>query len=352
MSLSLSSGVVGDWRIAWGYKSPGWLAVSESYSHHEPIPNRNGPSVPTVLPGRPPLKVRTVALAQRVSTAQHTARPSAARHAAGPLTAAALRRTRRGAEFLRLWALVPQCQGRAHPPLGQSCGPTCLRGLPNPTLLHAQAPRAPEVGGGVLVTGAVLVGAGVDVEVAGTVVEGAGEEVAAAARKQHARSAPVPGRWPGGMRAQQMDRMTAWTTSVRWQPQGLTKMRLMHHQEHQKGHQVIEEPQHSHCDLKEGGRHTCDWSRGGRGGRACPRTCTGRHLASTTGPRPAGMQQGTGTQWRSRLDCQGDARVAQPYHAGQVAEVASTRLCSLRPTPSGTLRPGVPTADENALYAV
>ena len=118
-----------------------------------------------------------------------------------------------------------------------------------------------------LVTGAVLVGAGVDVEVAGTVVEGAGEEVAAAARKQHARSAPVPGRWPGGMRAQQMDRMTAWTTSVRWQPQGLTKMRLMHHQEHQKGHQVIEEPQHSHCDLKEGGRHTCDWSRGGRGGR-------------------------------------------------------------------------------------
>ena len=35
-----------------------------------------------------------------------------------------------------------------------------------------------------LVTGTVLVGAGVDVEVAGTVLEGAGVEVAAAARTQ------------------------------------------------------------------------------------------------------------------------------------------------------------------------
>ena len=47
-----------------------------------------------------------------------------------------------------------------------------------------------------LVVGTVLVGSGVDVEVAGTVLEGEGEEVAAAARKQHARSAALPGMPP------------------------------------------------------------------------------------------------------------------------------------------------------------
>ena len=77
-----------------------------------------------------------------------------------------------------------------------------------------------------LVAGAVLLGAGADVEVAGTVLEGDGAEVAAAARKQHARSAALPGMPPAQEQLRARTISSEWTTHIY---SALMKMRLVHH---------------------------------------------------------------------------------------------------------------------------
>ena len=76
--------------------------------------------------------------------------------------------------------------------------------------------------------GTVLVGSGVDVEVAGTVLEGEGEEVAAAAQKQHARSAALPGMPPA------QEQLYA---RMRHIYPALIKMRLVLYRGQQEGHQ-------------------------------------------------------------------------------------------------------------------